>query len=358
MAPKSEASYGAQSSGDSKWASHCHSLELEDFSHQKSASTRLQATAFFCALFMIAEMVGGYIANSLAIMSDAAHLFTDLSGFFLSIFAVWISKKQPTRRFSYGYARMEILGAMASTLIIWMLTAVLVYVAIERVRTMNFEINSFYMIIVSLLGLIVNVLMAVILNGCQCMCKNKDNNEHELFAESQNHNHHHNSHGHSHMNMNVRAAFIHIIGDFLQSLGALIAAIIIHYKPEYKIADPICTFIFSVIVICTTINILKDTFYILMEAFPKSVDYIAVKRSLEEIDGVKMAHSLHIWVLTPEKMVLSVHLAIEANVNSDVVLSNAEHLIQKTFGIQQTTIQIERYDASIMTNCSACQLPQ
>ncbi|RWS01428.1 zinc transporter 2-like protein [Dinothrombium tinctorium] len=194
--------------------------------------------------------------------------------------------------------------------------------------------------------------MGFILNGCHCSFRHNHGNSEEQVIKSGA-----SLHGHSHMNMNVRAAFIHIIGDFLQSVGALIAAIIIYFKPDYKIADPICTFVFSIIVICTTLNILKDAFFILMEAFPKTIDYVSVKKSLEDIEGVKMVHSLHIWTLSLEKMVLSVHLAVVENINTDMILHKAEQLLRRSFGIYYTTIQIEKYDALTMTNCMVCQSP-
>lgn len=105
-------------------------------------------------------------------------------------------------------------------------------------------------------------------------------------------------HGHSHTNMNVRAALIHTLGDLVQSVGVLVAAIVIHFKPEYKLADPICTFIFSFLVLFTTINIMKDAVNVLMEATPLSLNYDNVKEVLEDIDGVHSVHSLHIWSLS------------------------------------------------------------
>lgn len=115
-----------------------------------------------------------------------------------------------------------------------------------------------------------------------------------------NHGHSHGlgSHGHSHTNMNVRAALIHVIGDFIQSVGVFIAGLIIFFNHDYKLADPICTFIFSVLVMFTTLNIMKDAVYVLMEGFPRSLNYEAVKEALENIEGVKALHSLHIWSLT------------------------------------------------------------
>merc|ERR1712129_285268 len=133
---------------------------------------------------------------------------------------------------------------------------------------------------------------------------------------------HADSDGHSHdsSNINLRAAAIHVIGDFIQSVGVLIAALIIYFKPEYKIADPICTFIFSTLVMATTVPIIKDIFYVLMEALPPHINYDDIINDLCAINNVKRAHSLHIWCLTMEKFSLSVHLVAEPNVDSQQIL--------------------------------------
>lgn len=128
-----------------------------------------------------------------------------------------------------------------------------------------------------------------------------------------------NESGHSHSglnehrgkgNINVRAAFIHVLGDFFQSFGVLIAAIVIYYYPDYRMIDPICTFIFSVIVLITTFAILKDVLNVLMEGIPKGIDIKEVRKTLFNIDGVRKVHNLRIWSLSMDKAALSTHLAI------------------------------------------------
>lgn len=122
-------------------------------------------------------------------------------------------------------------------------------------------------------------------------------------------------HGHSHgpsvnENLNVRAAFIHVLGDFLQSFGVFVAALVIYFKPEYKLVDPICTFIFSVIVLLTTFSIIRDTLQVLMEGIPKGIDFNDVMNILMRIEGVKRVHNLRIWALSLDKIALSAHIAI------------------------------------------------
>ncbi|CAG2120629.1 unnamed protein product, partial [Medioppia subpectinata] len=210
---------------------------------------------------------------------------------------------------SFGYHRAEVLGAVTSILMIWILTGVLVYLAIERVRTNDFEIDSNTMLIVSGVGVVMNIVMGITLSDVFCCRKRPQHADDRSQHSGLSHGHSHASHGHSHVNMNVRAALIHVIGDLIQSVGVLIAALIIHLRPDYKIADPICTFIFSVLVMFTTYGIMRDAVYVLMEGFPRHMDYTAVKKDLMDIDGVHSVHSLHIWSLTMSRQTLSVHLA-------------------------------------------------
>ena len=152
-----------------------------------------------------------------------------------------------------------------------------------------------------------------------------------------------------------RAAFIHVLGDLIQSIGVLIAALIIYFKPEYKIADPICTFIFSVLVLITTFSVVKDAILVLMESFPSHIDYISVKEMLEKIDSVQSVHSLHIWSLTLNKSALAVHLAIDLNSDHEEVRQTAENLIRNKYGIDNTNIQVEKFNPKIMNNCNNCK---
>lgn len=125
-------------------------------------------------------------------------------------------------------------------------------------------------------------------------------------------------HGHTHdivssdtkVNINVRAAFVHVIGDWIQSIGVFIASLLIYFKPEWHLADPICTFIFSIIVLATTYNILKDALLVLMEGNPMAATYAEVKESLGNVDGVVRVHNLRIWALSINKVAMSSHVAI------------------------------------------------
>ncbi|GCB72829.1 hypothetical protein scyTo_0002211 [Scyliorhinus torazame] len=158
-------------------------------------------------------------------------------------------------------------------------------------------------------------------------------------------------------NTSVRAAFIHVIGDLFQSIGVFVAAIVIFFKPAYKIADPICTFFFSIFVLGSTITILKDVFRVLMEGTPKGMDFNSVKEVLLSIKGVKAMHSLQLWALTLNQPVLSVHIAIEENADAQIVLKEATEILRSKFTFHTTTIQVETFSEE-MLDCSQCQDPK
>merc|ERR1712179_744943 len=144
-------------------------------------------------------------------------------------------------------------------------------------------------------------------------------------------------------NINVKAAFIHVVGDFVQSLGVFIAALIIYFKPEWKIVDPICTFIFSVLVLFTTISILKNTMNVLMEGIPKDVDFSVVKNTILKVPGIVSVHNLRIWGLTTDKTALSAHLVIDPSRNAQEILKEASTKIREKYNIYEMTLQVEEF---------------
>lgn len=142
-------------------------------------------------------------------------------------------------------------------------------------------------------------------------------------------------------NLNVRAAIVHMVGDMIQSLGVIIAAVIIYFKPEWTIADPICTFLFSILVMFTTVPIFKDCMSFLMEAAPESEDYSTneVYNSIMDLEEVKEIHDFHLWSLSDEKPIFTAHVVADGNVTS--VLQRITELLQKQFKIYHTTVQVE-----------------
>jgi zinc transporter 2 len=216
---------------------------------------------------MIIEVVGGYVSNSIAIMTDAAHMFSDVTGFGISIIAIRYGLRSPNTKHSYGYHRSEVIGALCSIVIIWVLVLWLIVEAINRMYIIlykdGYEMDPEIMVATAIFGLCCNIANLIALGECSCKedeeegddgfshntsdalvkAINNDSIASSILAANTTEN----------KNLNVRAAMIHMIGDLIQSIGVIIAGLIIYYYPEYKILDPILTFMFSIIVFTTTI---------------------------------------------------------------------------------------------------------
>ncbi|XP_019867422.1 zinc transporter 2-like [Aethina tumida] len=324
---------------------HCHRPQNTDM--DKRARKKLITASILCVVFMIGEIIGGYLSNSLAIASDAAHLLTDFASFMISLFSLWMASRPSTRTMSFGWYRAEVIGALTSVLMIWVVTGILVYMAVQRVINETFDVDAKIMLITSGVGVLVNLIMGLTLHQ----------HGHTHGGGS---SHSHGGHGHSHdkeqENINVRAAFIHVIGDFLQSFGVFVAALVIYFKPDWMIIDPICTFIFSVLVLITTYNIIKDALLVLMEALPKGIEFEEVMTTLLMIDGVKRVHNLRIWALSLDKVAMSAHVAIAPSINPQNILMVATKNIHDKYRFFEMTLQIEEFQDS-MEDCHQCKNP-
>ncbi|XP_011687979.1 PREDICTED: zinc transporter 2-like isoform X2 [Wasmannia auropunctata] len=330
---------------------HCHRERNEEI--DKKARKKLLIASVLCVIFMIAEIVGGVLSNSLAIATDAAHLLTDFASFMISLFSIWVASRPATRKMPFGWYRAEVIGALTSVLLIWVVTGILFYLAIERIIHKDFELDATVMLITSAVGVAVNLVMGLSLHQ---------------------HGHSHGGHshgGHSHdnsddmedglennlkekKNINVRAAFIHVLGDFIQSVGVFIAALVIYFKPSWSIVDPICTFLFSVLVILTTVAIIKDVVNVLMEGIPKGFEYSQVENTFMQIDGVVKVHNLRIWALSLDKTALSAHLAIKPGTSPQNILRTATRNIHDKYKFFEMTLQIEEFNER-MENCKQCK---
>ncbi|KAI1305289.1 Zinc transporter 2 [Halotydeus destructor] len=347
----------AMSSLSASW-SHCHSPGMAS-GVDKVARRKLIIASVLCLLFMIAEAVGGFLANSLAIATDAAHLLTDFASFMISLFSLYLASRPATTRYSFGWYRAEVIGALTSVLMIWVVTGILVYMAVERLTTGKFEVDATIMLITAGVGVLVNLIM-----GLSLMYSGVPHGHSHAGGHGHGHSHEgstNHSHGHDKrakkMNINVRAALIHVIGDLIQSLGVFIAALIIFYRPDWSFIDPICTFLFSLLVLFTTFNIIKDVLNVFMEGIPKGFDFADVQKTLLEIPGVVKLHNLRVWSLSLDKVALSTHLAYEKGNDPAAILKVASSAIRANFDIFELTIQVEEYKEE-MDDCRLCELPK
>ncbi|OWZ05019.1 Cation Diffusion Facilitator (CDF) protein [Phytophthora megakarya] len=355
----------------------------------QAAQRKLQIACLCSLIFMCAEVVGGFLAGSLAIMTDAAHLLSDVAGFCISLFAIWMSTRPATNSLSFGFQRAEVIGAVTSVLLIWVLTGVLLYEAVVRfIECLDpnpiVHVNGKFMFIVAVIGLLVNLVLMQIL-GHGHSHGGHENSHEDNHGHSHGGGHSHDrdaksttakvhamtptkqvtvSHGHSHNdrnhhthgeeekkseNLNIRSAYIHAVGDFIQSLGVCIAGGLIWLKPEWQIADPIATFIFSILVMGTTIGIIQESVHVLMEGTPHGIDIKEIEKGLQGCLSVITVHDLHIWSLSAGVPSLSVHLVSD---DTDTALQSAQQYLMSK-GIVHTTIQVEKPSTIYARDCKS-----
>ena len=287
----------------------------------------------------------------------------------ISLFAIWMAARPKSQKMSFGWHRAEVLGAIVSVLMIWVVTGILVYTAVIRVITGDHKVEAEAMLITSGLGVLVNIIMGASLHQHGHTHGGGHGHSHDTEASH--------SHGQpseaSHENINVKAAFIHVIGDFLQSLGTehphvrakypayfiagvFTAALIIYFYPDYSIIDPICTFVFSLLVLATTVSILRNTIGVLMEATPSGISHDLVKSTFLGVSGIRQVHNLRIWSLTTDKTALSAHLVIEQGLSAQKVLTEATRHIRAQYSLYEMTLQVEEIQPD-MEECNQCQDP-
>ncbi|CAK7357478.1 unnamed protein product [Dovyalis caffra] len=379
----------------------------KDAQERGASMKKLGWAVGLCLVFMGVEIAGGIKANSLAILTDAAHLLSDVAAFAISLFSIWASGWEATPRRTYGYFRIEILGALISIQMIWLLAGILVYEAIVRLIHDTGEVQGALMFAVSAVGLLVNIVMALLLGHDHGHSHGHGHGGHGHGQDHGGHDHGHSDHDHSHdedhdhahnhglsggathhnhqhhegsskdndehhhthgadlaepmlathtddsitkgghkqkkkRNINVQGAYLHVLGDSIQSVGVMIGGAIIWYKPEWKIIDLICTLVFSIIVLGTTISMLRNILEVLMESTPREIDATRLEKGLCEMDEVVAIHELHIWAITVGKFLLACHVMIKPDADADLVLDKVIDYIRREHKITHVTIQIER----------------
>ncbi|KAA0031763.1 metal tolerance protein B [Cucumis melo var. makuwa] len=338
---------------------------LESLKRSKSAM-KLGGMILFYTIAIVVEIIGGFRANSLSVMTDAAHLLSDVAGFSVSLFAVWVSGWEVTPQHSFGYNRLEVLGALVSVQLIWLISGVLIYEAIDRILAQKTKVDGFLMFAVAAFGFILNLFMVIWLG-------HSHHHHHSHSSHCCHHDHHSHSHsdqnhlGHesdhekeeiytltklegaslgskdnsSTLNINLQGAYLHVITDLIQSIGVMIAGFVLWFKPEWIVVDLICTLVFSVLALATTFSMLRHIAVILMEGTPREVHIESLENDIKNIKGVHDLHDLHIWSITVGKVVLSCHVVAEAGVCSRELILKIKSHCEKRYNIVHTTIQVE-----------------
>jgi len=291
-------------------AHHSHSHDHGHHHHGSKNKKALKLSFIIIATYMIVEVIGGILTNSLALLSDAGHMLSDAVALGLSYLALTFGEKQATLSKTFGYKRFEILAAFINGVTLIGISVYIFWEAYKRIQSPP-EVFSGGMLIISVIGLLVNIIAAYIL-----MSGDKDEN------------------------LNVRSAFLHVLGDLLGSVGAITAALLIMFF-GWNLADPIASVIVAVLIIISGYRVTKDSFHILMEGAPSNINVKEIKESLLQITGVRDVHDLHVWSITSEFPALSCHIVIDADVNQQDILKTAQTLLHRNYHLEHTTIQID-----------------
>ncbi|WP_057912585.1 cation diffusion facilitator family transporter [Peribacillus muralis] len=302
---------------------HSHEHGHGHHHHHSNNKKALLASFILISTFMVVEVIGGFLTNSLALLSDAGHMLSDAAALGLSYTAIRLGERKATSSKSYGYKRFEIIAACLNGLTLIVISVFIFVEAIKRFVNPP-EVQSLGMLMISIIGLLVNVIAAWIL-----MSGDKEDN------------------------LNVRSAFLHVIGDMLGSVGAIAAALLI-YLFDWGVADPIASIIVAFLIIISGCRVVRDSFHILMEGTPYQVDVDDVKTSLLGLGSVTNVHDLHIWTITSGFLTMSCHVVIDKSGNHDTVLAEAQKLLHDQFGIEHSTIQVERQEAGCPNPHETC----
>ncbi len=275
-----------------------------------SETKRLKWALAISSVFFFAELIAGFVTNSLALLSDAGHMLSDIGALALSLFAFYFARRPATLESTYGYHRVEILAALFNGLALWLIVGVILASAFNRLFDPP-EVESVGMIIVAFLGLLVNIGAGVI-----------------LFDP------------HHHHNLNLRGAFLHVVSDAVGSLGAIVAGIVMLMTGWY-LADPLISILIAGLILFSSWNLVKESLSILMQSVPKGIRLEEVQEIIESVEGVAKVHDLHIWAVTSGIYTLSAHAVVENGGDLHEVLNGIENTLKQHFNIEHTTIQLE-----------------
>lgn len=306
--------------------SHCHHDHGHDNSHNLNGGqgasigrghshANLEGRSLLFALavisvFMVVEFVGGLLSGSLALIADASHMMTDAVALALAASAQWLSMRPADGQLHFGYRRLQVLAAFVNGIALVLL---MLWIFAEAIRRFfqPIEVSWEPMLVIAVLGLVANVVAFKLLHGS---------------AET---------------NINVRGAMLHVVGDLLGSVAAVIAAVVIALSGWTRI-DPLLSVLVAVLIGYSAYKLLRETAHILLEGAPKGVDAAVVATELARVsDAIEDVHSVQIWQLTPEHPQATLHVRLRADAPAQDTLTQLKTRLAEKFGIRESTIQIE-----------------
>lgn len=260
-------------------------------------------------LYLIAEVIGGILTNSLALLADAGHMLTDVAGLGLALFAIWFAQRPATPARTYGYYRVEILAAVVNAVVLLGISLFVLFEVYERFRNPP-EVQSKGMLLVAVIGLVVNIAGIFILR-----------------AGSQE-------------SLNMKGAYFEVLSDMLTSVGVIIAGLVMLFTGWYY-ADPLISAGIGLFIFPRTWALLKEAVGVLLEGTPTDINLSALREAIGKVQGVADVHDLHVWSLTSGINAMSVHTVLAEGAKHDEVLSAVREYVAHNFKIAHATVQVE-----------------
>ncbi len=270
---------------------------------------RLSIVLVLTALYTVAEAFGGWWTGSLALLADAGHMLTDVAALALALFAVWFSRRPATAQKTFGYHRLEILAAFVNGVALVVVSIFIFREAYERFHAPQM-IESRVMMLIAAGGLIVNLACAWLLHG-----------DHEA-------------------NLNMRGVWLHIIGDALGSIAAIVAGLLITLY-GWNVADPIFSVLITLLIVVGAWRLIREATNVLLEGTPAHINFAAVENEIRDTEGVRDMHDLHVWTINSGREALSVHVVHMPNIVQPELLKALGAKLHDRFGIDHLTIQLE-----------------
>ncbi|MGH8337213.1 MAG: cation diffusion facilitator family transporter [Gammaproteobacteria bacterium] len=283
---------------------HSHPLHPGDPHGRRPFVYALLLTLGFAAV----EAIAGGWANSLALLGDAGHMATDGIALGIAALAAWVALKPASARHTYGFGRAEVIAALLNTLFMLLIVAAIVVEAIMRFRHPP-TVHAPVVIAIGVLGLIVNIVIYKVLQRSEA-------------------------------SLNMRAALLHVLGDMLGSLAALVSGIVIFFTGWLPI-DPLLSLFIAVLIMISSLRLLRDASRVLLEGVPRGLNLAEIGHSMARVDGVRSVHDLHVWSLSSNEVSLSAHIVIDEMGAWQGVLYRLQNHLHQDYGIAHATLQPE-----------------
>ena len=293
---------------DRAFSSHGQGDSLYNHATQQVKTSVLGVAVLLTLCFSAVELIGGLLSNSLALIGDAGHMATDAASLLFALVANWLAREGADSHHSFGHARIEVLAAFVNALIMFIVLGWICFEAIDRLTNPH-EVSGGSVMLIATIGMFVNIAVALSLSRDK-------------------------------KNVNTRAALVHVLGDLLGSVAAIISGAVIYFGGPVEV-DPILSLLICALVAHAAWGVLKETVPVMLDAVPEGVNYEEVGEAIAGIPGVVSVHDLHVWVMSPGYSAISAHLKIDSHRSWPVILEEIRKNVKDRFGIDHMAFQPE-----------------